>query len=76
MGNVGAQLPLIEWLNLDQTQISDAGITHLTSFTNLRWLSIRETRVTSAGINFLTDALPDITVSQNFVSTRGHSRGV
>jgi hypothetical protein len=48
----------LEWLNLDGTQVSDAGLVHLKRLTKLSQLNLFNTRVTDAGVNELKQALP------------------
>jgi hypothetical protein len=46
-------------LYLDQTQVSDQGLSHLSGLTRLKVLSLRRTTVTSAAVRPLTTQLPD-----------------
>jgi hypothetical protein len=48
-----AELPLLEFVNLDATPITDAGLAHLEGLKNLKKLSLRQTKVTDAGLSHL-----------------------
>jgi len=51
-------------LELRGTEITDAGLVHLTGLTKLQWLHLRNTRVTDAGVNELKKALPKVTIER------------
>ncbi|MEK6239056.1 MAG: hypothetical protein N2C14_30440 [Planctomycetales bacterium] len=51
-------------LDLDETGITDAGLTHLKGLKNLRKLGIRRTQVTSEGVADLQKALPTCEIYQ------------
>jgi hypothetical protein len=51
-------MPHLEWLELYDTQITDAGLETLKGLKHLRRLDIRKTKVTSAGVEDLHRALP------------------
>jgi hypothetical protein len=48
-----ADLPLLEFVNLDSTPISDAGLAHLEGLKNLKKLSLRQTKITDGGLAHL-----------------------
>jgi hypothetical protein len=50
-------LKTLEWLDLRDTKITDAGLKSLKGLTNLRSLSLQGTRVTAAGAKELQQAL-------------------
>ncbi len=49
-------------LDLNNTQVTDAGLVHLKGIGNLRWLELRNTQVTDAGSEALREALPEVEV--------------
>ncbi len=49
----------LEWLYLDNTQVSDAGLMQLKGLPNLKYLWLRKIKVTVAGVSQLQTALPD-----------------
>ena len=49
-------------LNLNDTQITDAGLMHLKGMTELRILFLYDTQVTDAGIAELKQALPNCVI--------------
>jgi uncharacterized protein (TIGR03067 family) len=67
------QLPALEMLNLDCTQITDQGLTHLKGLTRLRELSLRATRITDAGLKHLEklSSLKKLELNLTAVSPRG-----
>jgi hypothetical protein len=50
-------------LQLDGTQVGDAGLEHLTGLTNLRTLSLARTMVTDAAVKKLQLALPNCMIA-------------
>jgi len=60
------ELPYLEMLLLDGTQITDASSNTLATLSNLRFLSLRNTRFTGEGIASLQQALPNVDISHNF----------
>ncbi len=48
----------IEYLDLQDTQVTDAGVDSLATLGELRHLDVRRTRVTQQGVQRLTDAAP------------------
>ena len=49
---------------LDGTQVTDAGLKHLTGLTKLQALNLGSTQVTDAGVNTLQQALPNCQISR------------
>ncbi len=49
------RLNSLEWLNLSETRITDAGLKNLEGLTSLRWLSLRNTRISAAGLLHLNE---------------------
>ena len=54
-----SRLTKLELLNLNRTEITDAGLSHLKKLTNLQTLFLKDTKVTDAGIPELQEALPN-----------------
>jgi hypothetical protein len=44
---------------LNQTQVTDAGLTHLSGLTQLQYLNLSDTQVTAVGVAQLQNALPN-----------------
>ncbi len=67
------QLPALEMLNLDCTQLTDQGLTHLKGLTHLSELSLRATRITDAGLKHLEklSSLKKLALNLTAVSRRG-----
>ena len=51
-------------LNLNRTEITDAGLSHLKKLTNLQTLFLKDTKVTDAGIAELQEALPNCEITK------------
>ena len=51
-------LPMLEELYLADTQVSDHGVKHLVTLSNLRLLVLIDTQVTDEGVESLQEALP------------------
>jgi hypothetical protein len=49
----------IEYVDFNDTQVTDAGLAHLQGLTGLQWISLDGTRVTDAGLARLRNALPN-----------------
>jgi Leucine-rich repeat (LRR) protein len=49
-------------LDLQDTQVTDAGLEHLKGLPNLSVLSLQGTQVTDAGVNELKGSLPGLTI--------------
>ena len=56
-------LPVLLWLSVSATEVTDAGLGRLTNLQSLRYLHVRGSRVTGAGIDGLRCARPDIAVN-------------
>jgi TPR repeat protein/predicted Ser/Thr protein kinase len=54
----------VRWLNLERTDVTDAGLKALEALANLESLNVRDTKVTAAGIERLTKALPKVKVTR------------
>jgi hypothetical protein len=54
----------LQWLNLDGTQVTDAGLEHLKGLTSLESLLLRGTQVTDAGVAELQHALPGLKIEK------------
>jgi hypothetical protein len=54
-----AELRDLQELTIDHAVISDRGLQHLTSLSNLRFLKLGDTKVTRAGTEALSKSLPD-----------------
>jgi hypothetical protein len=54
----------IRTIQLDWTEISDAGLLHLKGLTQMKMLSIRDTRVTATGCQKLWNSLPNLKISR------------
>ena len=52
----------LEGLDLHETRVTDAGLSHLKGLSRLRDLLLDDTYVTSAGVATLREALPDVSV--------------
>ncbi len=67
------QLPALEMLSLDCTQITDQGLAHLKGLTRLSELSLRATRITDAGLKHLEKltSLKKLELNLTVVSRRG-----
>jgi hypothetical protein len=50
----------LEYLSLENTQVTDAGLEHLKGLTRLRTLVLIRTQVSKAGTEELTRALPGL----------------
>ena len=50
--------PILTYLWLDETPISDAGLVHLRRMRKLKYLYLRQSNVTDAGIDALKRDLP------------------
>jgi len=57
---VVGQLPNLMRLRLDQTQVTDEGITHLANLEKLEYLNLYDTQVTDASLEVLQD-MPNLT---------------
>lgn len=55
-----AALTNLEWISLDDTQVSDAGLVQLAALPKLEWLELKNTRVTAQGFKKLQTALPNV----------------
>jgi Leucine-rich repeat (LRR) protein len=51
-------------LSLDNTQVSDAGLTHLQGMAQLQWLDLSNTPISEAGVAQLQKALPNCRISR------------
>jgi hypothetical protein len=49
----------LSWLDLAQTNVSDAGLVSLKGLNNLVRLELQKTSITDAGVNDLRKALPN-----------------
>jgi hypothetical protein len=47
-------------LSLDDTQVTDAGLSRLKTLKQLRWLKLTRTKVTDAGVVELKKSLPNL----------------
>ena len=56
-------LPVLEWLDLDDTQITDAGLDYLVALSSLRDLWLKRTHVTEQGVAALQHALPNCKIT-------------
>jgi Leucine-rich repeat (LRR) protein len=65
-------LTRLKRLDLNDTQISDAGLTHLQGLTRLERLDLHGTQVSDAGVNELRKALPHVDIFP--LKRRGSSR--
>jgi hypothetical protein len=54
------QLSDLQFLSLDGTQVTDAGLAHLKGLNGLKWLKLTKTSVTDAGVAKLRESLPDL----------------
>lgn len=52
----------VSHVSLANTQVSDAGLTHLQGLTQLQQLYLHSTRVTDPGVAELRKALPNVTI--------------
>ena len=52
----------LQGLELDDTQVTGAGLQHLAGLTNLEFLSLYETQVTDAAVDELESHLPDVLI--------------
>ncbi len=57
-----AQLPYLEALDLDETKVTDAGLSHLTKLKSLHDLNLTGTQVTDAGVAELQGSLPKLKI--------------
>jgi len=55
-------LASLEFLMLNKTEVTDAGLKYLEGMTNLELVSLHHTRVTDAGADRLQKALPKATI--------------
>jgi hypothetical protein len=55
---IAGWMPFLQWLDLNDTKITDAGLWHLKGLKHLRRLDVRKTNVTEAGVEDLRRALP------------------
>lgn len=58
------RLPDVRGLGLNNTMITDRGLTHLKHLSQLEYISLSGTRVTDAGITDLKLALPRLTIEK------------
>ena len=52
----------LEYLDLNNTQVTDAGLEHLKGLEKLNWLLLKNTKVTDAGVNDLKHSLPNVDI--------------
>jgi len=52
----------LQFLNLSETQVTDAGLVHLKSLKGLTYLGLLRTGVTAEGVADLQSAIPDVKV--------------
>ncbi len=66
----------LKWLNLDQTEVTDAGIPHLAGLAQLEFLHLGRTRITDASIDSLAKLrnLKEIHLTRTKVSDAGAAR--
>ena len=57
-------LTALQRLNLNGTQLTDAGLEHLKGLTRLQRLALRNTKVTDAGVTRLQQALPNCKIER------------
>jgi hypothetical protein len=57
-------MPQLQWLYLDDTGITDAGLKHLVGLTRLQELDLHGTHVTDEGIAKLQEALPNCQITR------------
>ena len=58
------ELKNLTWLDLDQTQVTDASLQELKQFKNLTKLFLTKTKVTIAGVKELRKALPQCEIER------------
>jgi hypothetical protein len=54
----------LQYLNIGETQVTDAGLEHLKGLTVLQRLDLRGTKVTPAGVEQLKKSLPNVEVTR------------
>jgi len=57
-------LPRLREANLANTQVTDAGLVHLTGLTNLTHLDLTNTPITDVGVKNLQEALPNCEITR------------
>jgi hypothetical protein len=55
-------LPELNYLDLDGTRVTDAGLAHLVGLSNVSNLRRHGTKVTDVGVKALNQALPALTI--------------
>ena len=68
-----AGLTNMQWLNLDNTQITDVGLAQLSAMNQLKFLHLGSTAVSDAGLRFLAPltALEELKVTRTAVTETG-----
>ena len=56
----------LEDLELSDTQVTDAGLTHLKGLSRLTYLNLKGTKVTIQGIKELQEALPNCDIHSDY----------
>jgi hypothetical protein len=62
MEHLAEWMPHLEWLELSDTHVTDAGLKFLKGLRHLRHLDVSRTKVTDAGVEDLRRALPDLSI--------------